>query len=534
MHNIVITIVIVVIVFQLFFFVKNILRMIQFKNIFSENNTWRPRQDPNTELINGIYGGDKNPIFKSIHSSINEYLENCAGSVIDFGLLKDAVDRHCDSVENDIATQTPVPLYLGLVGTMAGVIFGLWDLLQSNAIRTLMGSGAGTIDKNAVLAAQGIDNLLSGVALAMGASICGILFTTINSVFFKHCKLKEESGKNSFLVWMQAKLLPELPTDISDALKNLVKNLNSFNKTFSINTEKLGNALKDVNKVYVDTAEVIKYIRDMDVMKMATANVRVLGELKDCTDKLEVFNQYLSDINGYTATIHNFESMFRKETNRLAVLEEIRDFFRNYKGSVSKITGKADDTLQSALQSIKDSTAENVAELHKIFIKQSEEFKKILNAEKEEYEGFMKDMNVQFKTQVSTLPEISKQLKDIPNQIEKLIGKVEDSNTKLLQNLKSAKGKEYDNGSTPAQISIMPKWMKWLGLTSGLVIIITCIFNIVIYFFPIKDLIQNKEVNKTQTKTSTISKTKNLSNLSIIDFDMKQNEHNNKNNRGRL
>lgn len=145
--------------------------MHEFSNIFANNaNSWSLRRDTETGFVDGI-SGNGNHIFQAIINSINKYLGNNSGSVIDFGLLKDAVDRHCDSVENDIATQTPIPLYWGLAGTMAGVIIGLWDLLASDAISTLMGSGAGQINASAQQAAKGVDALLSGVAWAMGASI---------------------------------------------------------------------------------------------------------------------------------------------------------------------------------------------------------------------------------------------------------------------------------------------------------------------------------------------------------------------------
>ena len=180
MHDIVPFIILAIICTQVFFFIKNLMRMGQFSKIFSEESSWRLRRNTETSLVDGVYGSG-NSIFESIKNSINKYLGNNSGSVIDFGLLKDAIDRHCDSVENDIATQTPIPLYWGLAGTMAGVILGLWDLLDSNAILTLMGSGAGQIDANTQDAAKGIDALLSGVAWAMGASICGIILTTINS-----------------------------------------------------------------------------------------------------------------------------------------------------------------------------------------------------------------------------------------------------------------------------------------------------------------------------------------------------------------
>lgn len=496
MHVLVPIIIILIICIQIFFFIKNLLRMNQFSKIFSEESSWSLRRNQQTNFVDGVYGAG-NSIFESIKNSINKYLEKNAGSVIDFGLLKDAVDRHCDSVENDIATQTPIPLYWGLAGTMAGVILGLWDLLGSNAILTLMSSSAGEIDPNSAKAAEGINALLRGVAWAMGASIVGIIFTTFNSILFKRCKLTEENGKNSFLAWMQSELLPELPSDTSQALNNLVKNLNKFNNTFKENTSNLGNALNAVNHSYAIQANIIKAVHDMDVMKMAKANVQVLKELKECTDKLEAFNEYLDNVEGYTKAIHRFESQFGEQADRLHILEEIRDFFRRHKSEIAKTTADADKTLQESLEQIKESTSENVNEMQKRFVEQSEHFKKILEDEKDSFERFMTQMNAKFSVQMSHMPQLAKQLEEIssiPVRLDKLIDKVEKSNTKLASDISFALNQSIQtsqmmalptgNGDTVITGSSMPSWMKWTAVSALIIIASACIFNVVVYFFP--------------------------------------------------
>lgn len=77
--------------------------MRQFKNVFSKPETWELSRSFETRFVNGIQG-EGNGIFDGIKDSINKYLRSNTGAVIDFGLLKDAVDRHCDSVENEIST----------------------------------------------------------------------------------------------------------------------------------------------------------------------------------------------------------------------------------------------------------------------------------------------------------------------------------------------------------------------------------------------------------------------------------------------
>lgn len=233
-----------IIVLQIYFFCKNVSRMKEYVDIFSYEQTWGIEHNTETGFVSGI-SGIGNDVFDSIKESINKYLRNNSGSVIDFSLLKDAVDRHCDSVENDINTLTPTPLYCGLAGTMAGVIVGLSSLITTGSITALLSSeGSG----NFGTAANGVNDLLEGVAWAMIASIMGILLTTISSLLFKRYKLSGEAGKNSFLAWLQAKLLPELPSDTSDALNKLVKNLNRFNSTFKENTAGLGDALLESGK----------------------------------------------------------------------------------------------------------------------------------------------------------------------------------------------------------------------------------------------------------------------------------------------
>src|ERR1035437_1994546 len=67
----------------------------------------------------------KNSVLVIVIDSINNYLHNNKGAVSDFHLIKDIVDRNSDAIEDEIDSQIPIPLYLGLVGTMAGILVGV-------------------------------------------------------------------------------------------------------------------------------------------------------------------------------------------------------------------------------------------------------------------------------------------------------------------------------------------------------------------------------------------------------------------------
>lgn len=489
-------IVIAVIILQFSFFFKNKKRMEEYTRIFDKDKSWYITHDEETEFVSGIEGGG-NDVFASIKKSINEYLKNNSGSVIDFSLLKDAVDRHCDSVENEIETLTPVPLYCGLAGTMAGVIIGLFSLLYTGSISALLSYGQGNIGA----AANGVNDLLTGVAWAMSASIVGIILTTSSSLLFKKCKLQGEAGKNTFLAWLQSKLLPELPSDTSQALSSLVTNLNSFNSTFAKNTTGLGSALDKVNESYGIQAEIIKAVQDMDVMKMAQANVSVLKELKDCTGKLELFNRYLNDVQGYTDAIHKFTARFDQESNRLHVLEEIQQFFMRHKAEIAKDVGETDVALNDALKELKDSANSNIEELNKSFIKQSQGFEEIIKEEKEEFGQLIDDLKTKFSFQLEQIPMLEKRLatiSQVPAKLDELISRIEDSNRKLSTGLISVIEKKSSHPqdcnvneiTTPDKAYLqIPEWIKISILVAVAVISITCVANMIhnIWVKPEKD-----------------------------------------------
>ena len=502
-------IIVVILVIQIYFFVMNVHRMKEYKEIFENSKSWDIEHSPETGFVSGI-SGRGNHVFTSTKDSINKYLSSNSGSVIDFHLLKDAVDRHCDAVENDINTLTPVPLYCGLAGTMAGVIIGLGSLLATGSITALLSSGAGDFGAAAV----GVNDLLMGVAWAMLASICGIFFTTVSSVLFKRYKLQGESGKNTFLAWLQAKLLPELPSDTSDALSKLVKNLNKFNNTFAENTSKLGGALQNVNESYRIQADIIQSVHDMDVMKMAKANVNVLKELKDCTDKLELFNQYLNDIEGYTDAIHKFTSQFEAESNRLHVLEEIQQFFMRHKEEIAKDSADADIVLREALRSMKESTNSNVSELNTVIVQQTENFKEILRDERDSFEKINEEIKAKFSAQLSQMPLLEQKLaeiSEIPRKIDSMIERLEHSNSQLYSAFAMSMGetvmkftKAIKESGNPVErysnnASTGHRQTNWIIVVAVVLIAIACITNTIHnVWFDKNDKLQTEQTSDVQ------------------------------------
>lgn len=484
MDIIVPVIIIGIVSLQIFFFLKNLQRMKEFKDIFKEADSWNILYDEESHFVSSI-AGKGNETFQAIKFSINKYLRSHTGSVVDFNLLKDAVDRHCDSVEEDINTQTPVPLYCGLAGTMIGVIIGLSSLLYTNSITSLLGGNKAKnnteivqqtkdseteADEHISQAADGVNDLLTGVAWAMLASILGIGLTTANSLFFKKYKLEEESGKNDFYAWMQSQLLPELPSDTSDILQKLVSNLNRFNNVFSKNTKELGSTLSEVNRSYEIQADIIGYLQEMDIERVSAANILVLKELQGCTNELKEFQTYLKSVQGYTTSIQKFTELFNSESERLHVLEDIKTVFQGNKDLIAKDLTSSQDLLKESMIQMRRATEDTV-----------EELRKALTNEMDNFDKLNKQLESKFTEQLEKMPKLYESL----NSISKIPSKLEDLAQQLIKgNERTASALEYKMDSFLSEISQhtntetsyhpskrMPLWQK---MAIGTTLFIVC------------------------------------------------------------
>jgi hypothetical protein len=264
----------------------------------------------------GIQTTCSNDVLGEIVKSINNYLGKNKGAASDFHLIKNIVDRHCDAQEDEINTQIPVPLYLGLMGTMAGIIVGLGFLVVNGGINSISNDP------------QNINLLLGGVALAMVTSIIGIILTTSGSLKFKESKSVAEKSKNRFLSWIQGELLPNLPTDMSGALVKMSQNLASFNNSFVSNAKELQEAIMKINESYKLHTKLIDAIDKLKIKEIATANIEMYDKLTVSIAEIKQLGSCLSGINVYLSNSLKYikESDEEMEMRKTAFKESIKIF----------------------------------------------------------------------------------------------------------------------------------------------------------------------------------------------------------------
>lgn len=524
MHYYLIGIIIIgIVIWQFLSFFSTLKKQSLFRNIFpvnqnayqfiqgeiiitalSSDNQYKSHvtQDDIPKIELGKKPKHKNSILSVIINSLNKYLINNKSAVSDFHLMKDIVDRNCDAKEEEIHTQIPVPLYLGLVGTMLGILIGVGFLAFGGGLNDLLNSGNGS-------GAQGIETLLGGVALAMISSIIGIMLTTFGSHIAKNAKAEVESNKNTFLSWIQAELLPNISNNTSSALVGMTKNLSNFNKTFSKNTQNLGITFSKVNDSYQKQAELMQAIDKLKIDDIATANIQVYDKLKNSTNEIGVFARYLQKTNEYLTAIQALNQKLDDYEGRTQVIENAGKFFAKNEKWLAENFDIANLEVKSALDRFKNGSTESLTQLQEslneqilnidiVMLRQQEKLQEALKVTTRiVIESFTKtqqtfekaiseqQLAMQSKLQetslivdeLKNLTHIKEGIKDFKEATKKQSGKIEE----LTKEIRALAKVKTDGGTIKQEISF-PRWFKALTIAGSSLFAVTCLFYLVPLF----------------------------------------------------
>ena len=331
-------------------------------------------------VTDSIASDHHNSVLDAIFRAINSYLSNNKGNISDFALMKDIVDRNCDSVEEEINTQIPVPLYLGLMGTMGGILVGIGYLWASGDLNALLNAGS------EASGTTGVEALLGGVALAMISSIWGILLTTTASMSAKNAKAKCENTKHIFLSWIQANLLPTLSNDTAQEIEKMSQNLAAFNQTFSSNTADLRDTLSQVNQTTAMQQQLLEAVGKINERDLTQQNLEMFTALKKNTGEIEQLCTYLHHSSEYLRAVKELNERLDHDNERAKAIENMLHYFQEEtrqieqrKEVMSQAVGKVDSRLEEQLRKLTEHAENNIENFNKALGKQQDALEKKLN-----------------------------------------------------------------------------------------------------------------------------------------------------------
>ena len=208
----------------------------------------------------------------------------------------------------------------------------------------------------------------------------------------------------------------------------------------------------------------------MDIERVSAANIHVLKELQGCTNELREFQTYLNSVQGYTTSIQKFTELFNSESERLHILEDIKNLFQGNKDLIAKDLTSSQELLKESMTQMRRATEDTV-----------EELRNALTNEMDNFDELNKQLESKFTEQLEKMPKLYESL----NSISKIPSKLEDLAQQLIKgNERTASALEYKMDSFLSEISQhtntetsyhpskrMPLWQK---MAIGTTLFIVC------------------------------------------------------------
>ena len=355
----------------------------------------------------------KDPTFQKISSALNAYLIRNRTSIPDFILLKDIVERNTNAVDNDIRITLPLPLYLGLMGTMLGIVIGLFNLPDLGILTGGFGPDAADTQNFS----EGINILMGGVRIAMIASFSGLLLTTFNSgVFYKGSKSLVEDKKNAFYSFLQRELLPVLSGNVTSSLATLQKKLTQFNYDFSNNLNRLGDLMTQNYDTLNVQRDILEKLERSDFSTMVKSNLSIFKEVQDSikaikssSQELEQFNGYLHQVNSFvnhSAQLNQSVTAMLSRTNRVEEIankisenlegnNQLQQYLNSHfseleeRGNlINQTVTKVDDVLDQSLSELKGHTMSKIQEIRDFTTNEQAKIEDVLKENSENVKQF--------------------------------------------------------------------------------------------------------------------------------------------------
>ncbi|MEL6560511.1 MAG: hypothetical protein AAFQ94_20135 [Bacteroidota bacterium] len=398
-----------------------------------------------------LYSNDDSDVQTQIKDSINTYLSKNKGATTEISLLKNIIDRNVAKLENDINSLIPIPLYLGLIGTMLGIVIGLFQIPSVSSVDFTEGDG--------------IDVLIDGVKYAMIASMVGVILTTyLSGVLLRNAKYKVEGLVSDLLTFLETELLPILKEDVESNLRSLYQNLSRFNSGFNHNVERLQGIMNKNYDSLMAQERVMDTLQNIDIQQIAKANIVVFKEMQQLMPNFKALNGYVGKVNNSIAASESLTNKLNGVLDRTGQVEEIARYVSSATDQsvqLNKLVETYFDGLQdrtakftTATVAVEDETKRTV-EHFKAFVEEQIKSLREVTLKEEDLmiKAFEKNRNILDK--LNELTEIRQSIRTLADRPEVSITKDVDRILETLQNI------EKLNQKAPNRLlSFYRKWIN--------------------------------------------------------------------------
>ena len=442
-----------------------------------------------------VVGQDEDSsLLQDVVKTINNYLRKNKGGAADFHLIKDIVERHTDSIDEEINHKLPVPIYLGLMGTVLGIIIGLFSLRFQ--------FDPSTNSLNGELFVNSVSGLIQGVKLAMICSFVGLLLTTfLSSWRYMGAKSALEAQKNAFYDFIQTRLLPQMTKDAASTILAMQANLEKFNTSFESNIRDFGGIMDDIHTAFDSQVQLQRELRKMDLTQVANLNANVLVQLRKSMSEFERFTQYLGQMNSFVRSTAKLTDSINDQLQRTEavetvvdalqgniqknqlVMEKLREFLErvNEHQAITTAAGEIDSAMTQAIEQLKSHTEEEINSIRTHTTEATEDLRNLVTSEGGRLRSLDKLENLdQLDRLVSAINNMKEDNRAVNNALER---RIESLAHAVIDNTRAQRG---EGG--------MPTWLKFVCI---LLFVVTCA---IVFGVSAKYMFGSREAGSAQTE----------------------------------
>lgn len=456
-----------------------------------EQNAEIPLLEPNP---------DHSEDYQSITKSINIYLLRNYGAIADFNVIRDLINQKLEYLQGKAQSLVYTPLYLGLLGTIMGVVMGLLSMNSQSENQLNL-----------------LHNFIPNVVFAMSVSAAGLIITILLSyVFLRKALDEQEKRKGAMLSLLQLELMPVVNQGMTDTFLQLQRTLSQFNKefgqhtkeffeiskqntkSFETSTEVMNNFISKNNAVIQKQSELIKAINEANIQSITNANLQIMTKLNQAFEKFDAFATYMNNING---VLHNsneilgrldnlliqtgkLSALTQKLDERLDLSNTIMEFLKAHLEKINNVSDtiinqiqnlgqKANNTIEAFDKEFKESSASHLELLQNTyddFMKENEKMRQNANrtlvSVQEVFEEGVKEhskkLSETFNQLLQNIPEfhqrINQDFTNLSNHIQEHIQNIKDYETQIVEKLKNEgiflQNLRYLEPITQAQLSL--------------------------------------------------------------------------------
>jgi hypothetical protein len=402
------------------------------------NNNIKEKVEGNEEVPDYVnvlatinYSGQNKNMIELI-DTLNEYLERNKGAVSDFNLIRDIVERKIELIDSQIQSRISVPLFIGLIGTMLGIIVGVGFFLMESDTE------------------QQIFNLLMGVCVAMIGSVAGLSMTLYNTnVNYKNAKEELDFHKNAFFSFIQTRLMPVISQNPSTSIYSLQANLLNFNETFAKNLRSFDRTMKTIKSTFDSQVTLVEKLDEMDIQQVANANITILNEFTKAISKTQDFGSYINQLVHFIDSNRNLEKEINQQIEMVGNINSVISRFENHVDGVNKVgmyladqfsnserreqiinnkVADFDVTVGKMIDNLQINFNQRLQAFNNIDATISDDFKNMFSDVRKDIQRFFDDE----KGSISHIKSEQSKLMNLPTKVDSINSKVEKLDTRSI------------------------------------------------------------------------------------------------------